>query len=136
MAASIRPFASYGVEGITIFSPGVANLASIDCEWYRAPCTWPPMGALITSGAPQPPSVLGPLPQTTGLQPSADSSAQSGTAAPSPRLLPAAPEVAGVDRFFATPDAAQDGWHHPNAALVRSLEANWAVARELVTWMT
>ena len=37
MAARRSPFASYGVEGMTIFSPGVANRASIDCEWYRAP---------------------------------------------------------------------------------------------------
>ena len=38
IAASIRPLASYGPEGITIFKPGVAKRASIDCEWYSAPC--------------------------------------------------------------------------------------------------
>src|SRR5437868_3901718 len=51
MAASNNPFASKGLEGMTIFKPGVANRASIDCEWYSAPCAWPPMGARTTRGA-------------------------------------------------------------------------------------
>ncbi len=81
---------------------------------------------------PRPPPVLGPLPLTTALQPSAGSLAQSGTVAPTPaRLVPAAPEVARVDRFFAIADEAQAGWHYPNAALARSLEANWEIVPRL-----
>ena len=50
-----RPFASYGVDGITTLSPGTCvKNASTDCEWYSAPCTPPPYGARMTIGTVKP----------------------------------------------------------------------------------
>ena len=45
------PRASYGVDGMTTFRPGMwAKKASTDCEWYSAPWTPPPYGARSVIG--------------------------------------------------------------------------------------
>ena len=48
-----RPFASYGVDGTTTFSPGTwVKNASTDWLWYSAPWIPPPYGARTVIGSP------------------------------------------------------------------------------------
>jgi hypothetical protein len=52
IAALSRPLASAGVPGATTLRPTVeVKYASLDCEWYSAPCTPPPYGMRMTIGA-------------------------------------------------------------------------------------
>src|ERR1044071_9701828 len=58
IALSIRPYASRGVEGITIFQPGSrVAVASNECEWYRLPRMPAPTGVISTIGTFQSPAL-------------------------------------------------------------------------------